>query len=165
MKAPICEKCMQSDTLCPACKEKVDAGKVTACDIRVARNLYNLSKDVKELHDVEIIRAVESPDLIVIICARGDAKKIVGSNGIIVKELSKILQKAIRVVEKPYNRDDFIEKLLHPIPVLGINILYTPHGEMLKVIIPKGRKPPVSDEYMSDILKKLYDQDMVIVNE
>ena len=165
MKTPICEKCLGNDSLCSDCKKKVDDGKINASDIRVARNLFGLSNEIKELDNVEILKSVESPDLIVIICREGDAGKIVGSNGIIVKKLSKVLQKPVRVVEEPKNKEDFIEKILHPVPVVGINILYTPHGEMLKVIIPANRKAPVSDEYISDIMKKLYDQDLVIVNE
>ncbi len=165
MKTPICEKCLSNDTLCQECKKKVDEGKVTATDIRVSRALFRISEETGGLLGVEILKAVESPFLIVIICGKGEAKKILGENSIVVKKLSKMLQKQVRVVEKPEGRDDFIEKLLHPVPVLGINILYTPHGEMLKVIIPKGRKPPVSDEHASDILKKLYNQDMVVVSE
>ncbi len=165
MKTPICDNCLQSDTLCPECKEKVNESKITACDIRVARNLYNLSKEIKELENIEIKKSVESPNLIVIICKKGDAGKIVGGNGIIVKKLANILQKPIRVVEDPKDKEDFIRKLLYPVPLLAINVLYTPHGEMLKVIIPNNRKPPAPDEYMSDIMKKLYDQDMVIVAE
>ena len=122
-------------------------------------------KDFSDIQNIEIKKSLESPDLIVIICKKGDAGKIVGSNGIIVKKLASVLQKQIRVIEEPSDKEDFIEKILYPVPVLGINILYTPHGEMLKVIIPKNRRAPVSDEHISDIMKKLYDQDMVIVNE
>ncbi len=165
MKTPICEICLHSDTLCPECKEKVNSGKVTACDIRIARNLFSISREVKDLDNVEIIKCMESPNLIVVICKEGDAGKIVGSNGIIVKKLASILQKQIRVVEEPKDKEDMIKKLLHPVPILGINVLYTPHGEMLKVIIPKNKRSPVPDERMSDIMKKIYDQDMVVVPE
>jgi len=165
MKMPICENCMQNETLCDECKEKVNSGQVTACDIRVARNLFNISREVVDLRDVEIIRCLESPNLLVVICKEGDAGKIVGSNGSIVKKLASLLQKPIRVVEEPKDKEDMIIKLLHPVPVLGINILFTPHGEMLKVIIPRNKRPPASDEHMSDIMKKLYDQDMVVVPE
>lgn len=165
MITPICDKCMESEGLCTYCKKRVDEGKITACDIRVSRNIHQISKEMPDLKDVEIIKSIESPELIVIICKKGDAGKIVGSNGIIVKKLSKILQKSIRVVEEPEGKNDFIEKLLHPVPILGINILYTPHGEMIKAVIPKGRRPQVPDEHISDIMKKMYDQDLVIVNE
>lgn len=165
MKMPICEVCLKSDILCKACREKVESGLVTASDIKISRTIYELSKIIRPLKDVDIKKILESPSVVVIICKKGDGPIIVGKDGVIVKKLSKKLEKIVKIVEEPKDKKDFLQKLLAPVPVLGINVVYTNDGEILKIKIPKGKKPSILAASISRITKEVFNQEVEIVNE
>ena len=164
MKAPICDVCLTSDILCKVDEEKLKKGIITASDVEISRSIYELSKHVKPLKDIEIKKIIKAKNLIVIICAEGDASKIIGKSGVIVKKLSKHLGKPVRVIEEARDIKDFIYKLFAPIPVLGVNILYTPEKEIYRVKIGK-KKSPISNETFKEIMKELYDIEAEIISE
>jgi len=86
MKAPICNVCLKSDVLCSGCQEKLDEGEITELDIKISRILHELSNEYGSLRDSEIIKAIDTENVIVIVTAKGDGAKVVGKGGEIVKE-------------------------------------------------------------------------------
>ncbi|HID05560.1 MAG TPA: transcription elongation factor, partial [Armatimonadetes bacterium] len=54
MKTPLCRVCQLTGVLCPRCEEKYKSGEVTKLDIEVSVALSRLTKDIKELEDVEL---------------------------------------------------------------------------------------------------------------
>ena len=154
MKAPICGVCLKSGMLCRTCRQKFEGGKVTETDIEVAKALLDLSVSIKSLRDITLKRAVASDNMIVIVCAKGDAARIIGKNGLTVKKLEKMLRKPVRIVEGGDDVKEFITDLLHPIAVEGINVVYKPQGEVLRVKTGRwpGPRVPV-DDFRSVILR------------
>lgn len=160
MKAPICGVCLRSGILCRTCLGKFERGRVTETDIKVSKALLRLSAGIKSLRDVEMQRALESDSMVVIVCAKGDAARIIGRSGLTVKRLEKELGKPVRIIEDRGDMNDFITDLLHPVPVHGINVVYRPQGEVLRVLTGKGagHRLPVDD--LRSIILRMYRKDV-----
>jgi transcription antitermination factor NusA-like protein len=165
MKAPICGICLNSDMLCMACKKKFDSGEVTESDIRIARIINAAAKDFKPLDEVKLKKVIEGKNVALIICGKGDAAKLIGKDGIMIKKLSKLAKKPLRVLEETDDIKEAVKKLIYPVPLLRLNILYRPEGEMLKVVIPKGMGMPIAQEAFAYIIKLMFGKASVIANE
>ena len=137
MEAPICEVCLKSDILCAGCEAKLREGKISELDVELSKTLYTLSKKFKALRDVTFIRAVEMENQIIIIVKKGDAGKVIGKGGVIVKELTRKFNKRFKVVEYKEPLREFIQDIISPVSLLGINIIYTPNGEKYRIRISK----------------------------
>ncbi len=164
MKAPICDICLRSSILCSACQEKLNRGEITESDVNVSRVVFKLSERFRTLRDVTIKKAIETKNNIVIIPEKGDSAKIIGRGGSIVRELSKNLNKNVRVIEETNDKRDFIEKMVFPAKVSAINILYTENGEKLKIVVSNIKKLPISEENLREVVKKIFGQDIEIEN-
>ncbi|MEM5871304.1 MAG: transcription elongation factor NusA [Candidatus Aenigmatarchaeota archaeon] len=165
MKTPICNVCLNSDILCLACEKKFKQGEVSESDIRICKILNELSKNFKSLENVTIKRIVEGKEIGLIICEKGDAAKIIGKNGIIIKKLSKIVGKEFRVVEETNDFKEFISFLIQPVPIIRINILYKPEGEVLKLVIPKNSKIPIKQTALEEIIRIVFRKGLIIIKE
>lgn len=165
MKAPICNVCLNSDILCMACKKRLDEGEVTQSDIEVSRIINEVGKTFNPLNEVEIKKVIEGKSISVIICKKGDGARLVGKNGVMIKKLSKLVGKPIRIVEESEDAKEFIENLIKPVPVLGMNVIYKPGKEILKIIIPKGRKIPMSKESFAEVINLTFGKDSIVKNE
>lgn len=166
MHAPICEVCLKSNILCSVCQEKLSRGETTEREIEVCRYLYGLEEKVKNLKEARILKVCDSNSLF-IITAKGDAAKIVGRRGSIVKELAKKHNKPIRVVEFSDNFREFVENLLSPAVLTTISIMYTTDGETYKIIVPSSQKTRLFllESDFSGIIKNLYGKEAQIVFE
>lgn len=164
MKAPICEVCLSSDMLCPACRRKVENAEVSELEIGLYRSIYKISKSFGPIREVSIKKVVGGGKTAVIMCNPGEGPRIVGKDGLMIKKLSKMVGKSLRVVESTGDVKEFIRRLIHPVPVKRINVVYMPEKEILKVIIPKGRKIPMSKASFSEIVKSLFGKEAVVRN-
>ncbi|UCC91570.1 MAG: hypothetical protein JSV39_04660 [Candidatus Aenigmatarchaeota archaeon] len=165
MNAPVCEVCLNSDILCMACKKKREGGKVTDSDIRVSKVINEVAKTFKPLDEVRIKKVIEGRSLSVIVCGKGDGARLVGKSGVMIKKLSKLVGKPLRVVEESEDVKEFVQNLINPVPVTGLNIIYKPEKEVLKVIIPKGRKIPMSKESFAEVVNQMFRKDSIVRNE
>ena len=59
---------------------------------------------------------------------------------------------------------EFIEKLITPIPIVGINVIYSPEGEIIKVLIPKKRKIPMSKSTFGEIINIMFSKKAIVAN-
>jgi len=164
MQAPICGVCLRSGMLCQTCRKKVKTGVVSDTDVHVSRVLLRLSANIKSLRDITLKHAVESGSLMVIICEQGDAARVIGRNGLVVKKLEKELGKPVRIVEEASDIKEFILNLLHPVPVAGVNVLYRPQGEVLKVLVGRGPGPRIPAGDFRRIMKTLFGKDVEVVS-
>ncbi len=157
MQAPICEVCLNSNLLCSACQAKLDSGQIKQIDVDISRYLFSLSEKTKSLKDIKIAKILDS-DIILIIAGRGDAPKIVGKGGSVVKTLAKQFKKSIRVIEEAPDFKDFIEELVSPNTVSGINTLYKMGEEVYRIRIPVSQKfrLAITPESFSQIISNLY---------
>ncbi len=125
----ICEVCLKSDVLCPACEEKFEKGRLEKIDIEVARFLESLKEKFKVLRDAKILKVFKTEENIIIIAKKGDAPKLIGKNGAIVKILSKEFKKPVKIVEYDEDIRKFLNNLVFPASIEGVNIVYGKNGE------------------------------------
>ena len=97
---------------------------------------------------------------------KGDAAKVVGKGGVVVKALAKQFNKNIKVLEEN-DMKSFAADLLQPITILGTNILFTPDGEIKRIRAPLSQKSKfhISEQAFSNIMEKLYGTKAEIVFE
>jgi len=158
MRAPLCEVCLSSDILCQGCAGKLQTGELSQMEVDVSRFVFGLSDKLHSLKEATIRKIIDG-DVMLIVAAKGDGAKLVGKGGAEVKALAKQWGKSIRVLEENEFRQ-FVSELLHPLTVTGINRLYTPDGEILRVRLPAAQKPRsiITPEGFGTMMHKLYGQ-------
>lgn len=166
MQTPICEVCLKSNILCSSCKQKLDKGEIEKNDIEISRFIFNLSGEVKSIRDVKIVKIIDC-GVLLIITGRGDAAKLVGRKGSVVKLIAKEFKKSIRILEEASNFKEFVHGLISPVSINGINTLYKENEEVYKIRIPAIEKhqmmfPP---ETFSEIIFNFYNRKAEIVFE
>jgi len=166
MQTSICEVCLKSNILCNACQEKLNKGMISKTEVDVLRFLYNLSEKMRSLRDVKISRIVDC-GVLLIIAGRGDAARLVGKGGSVVKAVAKQFKKSVRVLEEATSFKEFIEELISPAHVNGINTLYKDNEEIYKVRIPAVEKSHLlfTPENLSQIISNFFNLKAEIVFE
>lgn len=157
MKAPICNVCLKSDVLCSGCQEKLDEGEITELDIKISRILHDLSNEYGSLRDSEIIKAIDTENVIVIVTAEGDGAKVVGKGGEIVKEIASQVDKSIRIVEKSEDNREVIQGLLSPAEIQSINTVFKPDGQSKKIVVSEEYEGKInmSNEEFEHVVKEV----------
>lgn len=80
-------------------------------------------------------------DRIIFVVKEGQVGKAVGKNGMNIKMLSKILNKAIEVVEYGESLEDVIRKSLFPARVTSIKVTKMPDGRKVVIVnVPPSDK-------------------------
>jgi len=165
MKAPICGICLNSNILCMACKKRLDSGEITEGEVRISRLISELAKGFGPLNEITVKKVIEGDNVSVVICNRGDGAKLIGKEGSVIKKLSRLAQKTIRVVEETDDMREFVQNLIYPVPVIGLNILYKPEREVMKIIIPKGRSLPLPEKAFAEIISAMFNKASMITHE
>jgi len=166
MQTPICEVCLKSNILCSGCQDKLNTGKISQKDVELSRYLYALSEKMRSIRDIKILKVVDCGSLI-IITGIGDAARLVGRGGVVVKKIAKDFKKSIRILEEATSFKDFVENLLSPAPISGINTLYKEDKEVYRVKIPSIQRNSVliNPEIFSQIISNFYNLKAEIVFE
>ena len=166
MQTPICEVCLKSNILCSGCQEKLNSRKISQKDIEISRYLYKLSSKMRSIKDIEILKIIDCGTLI-IITGRGDAAKLVGKGGVVVKKIAKEFKKSIRILEEAPTFKDFVEELISPATVNGINMLYKENQEVYRIRIPaiKRNHMIITPESFSEIISNFFNVKAEIVFE
>ncbi len=137
----LCKICIKSDILCSGCSKKLERGEISKTDITVSRALAKMNLSADYMVTVEDAKTI-------IIVAGGDIGAIIGRGGKNTKQLSQVLGKEVRIIEKTGEKQ-MIEKILRS-PIIGINILYS-NGERYRIRMHKT-KQKVSAELLSAVL-------------
>jgi len=158
MRAPLCEVCLSSDILCQGCSGKLEREELSQVEIDVSRFIFALSDKLHSLKEATVRKVIDS-DVLLIVAAKGDGAKLVGKGGAVVKALAKQWGKSIRVLEEN-NFKAFTAELLLPLTVTGVNTLFTPEGEILRVRLPTNQKPRsmITPDGFSVMMQRLYGQ-------
>jgi transcription antitermination factor NusA-like protein len=164
MKAPVCGICLKSGILCRSCEEKVRNGDVSETEVKIAGALLKLSERRKALRDIEMVRAAESPEAVVIVCGKGDAAKIIGASGQTVRGLEKEMGKRVMIAEEADDMSGFVQNLISPLKLVSINTLYRDGRELLKMVT-KGKGKRISSRDFSAIIKAIYGREAEIAGE
>jgi transcription antitermination factor NusA-like protein len=157
MKTPICNVCLKSDVLCSNCEEKKENGDINELEIKISRELKDLSDEYGSLRDSEILNIYDTSNVVVIETAEGDGAKVVGRSGEIVKKVASEIEKSIRVVEKSENDKDVIKGLLSPAEIESVNTVFAPEGEHKKVVVDEEYEGKInmSTEELEEIIEKI----------
>jgi len=166
MQFPICSVCLKSNIICNACAEKLGKMDIEIDEIKIFRHLNKFFKDEKTLKNVEIKRAV-GKKILMIIVRKGDISRLVGRGGRMVKKLAKELNMPVRVIEESPSLKDFVSDVFFTVPILGINVVYKPEGEVYTVRIPKSErmKLPISSDVFTSVSKSLFNVNADVVFE
>jgi len=165
MKTPLCDVCLSSDILCSGCQQRLDNGKLTQIDIDVSRTLFDLSKTNRSLKDITLKKAVNS-DILLLVSAIGDAPKLVGKKGMVVKKLAKKFERSLKIIDEG-KFEEFLSDILAPAQIIGINVAFNKDGETHKVRVHNSFKDKISisGKGFSNIMKELYGKNAKLVFE
>ncbi len=136
MKTPVCELCAKSGEMCKPCNKLVAEGKISKLDATISHALYAINEK-RNISGAGFVRSVELDHLIVIFTDT-DPGILIGKGGAVSKELTVILGKKIRIAQSSADPKRSIEDIIAPVPLLGINKMYSSGNEYLKVRLPRG---------------------------
>ena len=162
MKSPICEICLKSGILCTACQSKVDQGSLKNADIEILRMIYKEVERNKALGKIEIKKIIEGEAVLLVVCSQGDAAKIVGKGGFFAKKLSEAAKKTVRVVEASEDARAFLQNIVFPVPIISLNVLYTPEGDKYRIMIPQNSRLPFALNAFKSLAKDLLGKEVDI---
>ncbi len=164
MRTPLCDKCLTSKKLCDTCYSKLKSNELTEKEISVLRFIHNLSSKTRSLRDIEIVKVIDR-GVLLIITGRGDAARLVGKGGAVVKLIAKKFKKSIRILEEATNLKEFVEELVTPAKVNGINTLYRDNEEIFRVRVPEIQRNHLllSQEDFSSVVSNFYDRKVELV--
>ena len=68
------------------------------------------------------------------------------------------------MVEETKDMKEFIQDLIQPVPLLGVNVLYSREGEVLKIMIPKDGHIPLPKTSLVEIIRLVFGKNAVIAS-
>ncbi len=132
MKYPLDRICVKSGILCPRCQRLVDSGVVSRYEIPIMKELIDLEeKAFKELRRGSYKKAYQSGDLIIIVVEGINDPKALDRAG---RELSHRLNAKVKIVEHTGDTRRFVEQVIYPATLLGVNSLWLPDGSEQVII-------------------------------
>lgn len=154
----VCQFCLMSGMLCSKCQSKLDSGEITALDLKIGRMLLSIEKDYPILQDVTFYGAVNADNTLALIVGKGDVARMLSYGGKIVKEISRLTGKNIRILEHGVDVRKFLEDLFAPLSVVTINKIWLPDGTVETRVILDRRSGKISKQRMKalkEIAKKV----------
>ncbi|CDG65850.1 MAG: hypothetical protein PWQ15_986 [Methanobacterium sp.] len=161
MVLPICDVCLKSGMLCQGCENKLKAGEISQLDLDIAKILYRVG-DGK----IGYKRTIEIGDVVIIITDKDQVGKLIGKGGKIVREISKTLERKIRVVGEDSDFKAVAKDILAPARISGINIVYGKDGEQkykIRVRREDARRLPAKLDVLNNIIMELTGEKTLLV--
>lgn len=157
MKTPLCTFCIKSGVLCPRCREKLRSGKVSDLDIKIAKLLFELETKYPSLQKVSFHNAYDVDGILAIVVGNGDLQRFFSDGGKTPRELSDLVRKRIRILEKKGDTRGFLEDLLAPAPITAINTIWLPDGstETRVIVSGRSRRLPLKISVLKELAKKI----------
>ena len=160
MKFPVCDVCLKSGILCNACKSRMEKGEFKESHMDLFKMMNSMMP--KSVGDARIKKVMEAYDLVIFVTDRESVPSIVRNGGPVLKNISKEIDKPVRVIADAGNYREFLENVLFPVSVIAVNIVYAPEKEILKVIIPERSSLPVPEESLNEIMKREYGKEIIV---
>jgi len=161
MRAQICQVCLNSEILCTACQEKVDTGKISVRELEIIRKINALSDKIKGIDKADIKGIHETEGLLAIVCSKGEAPKLIGRGASNIRKLSKDMGKTVRIIEESSDKRSFLQNLIYPVPILSLNLVFSPDGEKYKVTVP-DRSLPIPIKSFTEVASQILGKSIVI---
>lgn len=131
---------------------------MTELDLKIARLLLSLEETYPSIQNVYFHKAVDAGKTLAIIVGKGDAPRLLGQGGKIVRTLSEKTGKNIRVLEHGVDDRKFLEDLFAPFSIVTINTIWLPDGTTeTRVILRRkgGRMRGFDIESLKNIAQKI----------
>ena len=162
MKTPVCDSDVRSGELCPECKAKIAAGKISELDFEVAQILFKIN----ERYNISNASFIKAIDLgrVVLILTTGEVGLLIGKDGKIVAELSHSLGKKVRIAEAGGDVKKTIADIVMPARLLGINKVFHEGREVMKVRLARDDMAhlPLDLSSLERMLRSLLEDDVKI---
>ncbi len=133
MRLPVCVFDLESDMLCPNCQDRLDGGEIAEFDVVFSKWLLDKLKEHPELEDVNLLRAIKTDDLLILVVKK-KTKSVIEENAEIMSDLSTEYGK-VMITEGPAKLRTIVRELIHPATEVGINSLYLPNGFKESIVI------------------------------
>jgi len=126
------------------CQAKLESGKISETDLKIARLLLSLEEKHPQLQNVYFHKAVETDGVLAIIMGQGDIAKLLSVGGRIIREMQDLTGKQIRLLEHEVDDRKFLEDLFAPYSIMTINTIWLPDGstETRVILKRRGRRTP-----------------------
>lgn len=131
---------------------------MTELDLNIARLLLSLEETYPSLQNVYFHKAVDAGKTLAIIVGKGDAPRLLGQGGKIIRTLGEKTGKNIRVLEHGVDDRKFLEDLFAPFSIVTINTIWLPDGTTeTRVILRRkgGRMRGFDVESLKNIAQKI----------
>lgn len=161
MVLPVCDVCLKSGMLCQGCENKLKTGEISQLDLDIAKILYRVG-DGK----IGFKKTIEIGDVVIIITEKNQVGKLIGKGGKIVREISKTLERKIRVVGENSDLKAVATDILAPARISGINIVYGKDGEeryKIRVQREDARRLPAKLDLLNSIIQELTGEKTLVV--
>ena len=168
MKTPICDICIKSGMLCPACQKHLESGRISPRDVELSQHLYALVKEGTLPDTISLLQTFEIDDTVVVVVPPDDVGTLIGRGGKIVKQLQKAMHLKLRVVAQTTDARRIVHDLLYPAKVVAVNKLYLPDGTIRKKmrIRTEGKKKlPMNLKTVTGIIERMTAETVEIVTE
>jgi len=126
MRLSVCVFDLESDMLCPNCQDRFDDGEITEFDVVFSKWLLDKSKEHPGLEDVNLLRAIKTDDLLILVVKK-KTRSVIADNEAVMSDLAEEYGEVL-VVEGPAKLRTIVRKLIQPAIEVGVNSLYLPNG-------------------------------------
>ena len=161
MVLQVCDVCLKSGMLCQGCENKLKSGEITQMDLDIAKLLYKLGEG-----KIGFKKTIEIGDTVIIVTDKEQVGKLIGKSGKIVREISRSIEKKVRVVGENSDLRAVAKDILAPARLSGINIVYGKDGQKkykIRVMAEDSRRIPGRLDVLNSIIKELTSEDTLVV--
>jgi transcription antitermination factor NusA-like protein len=147
--------------LCQGCENKLKSGEITQMDLDIAKLLYKLGEG-----KIGFKKTIEIGDTVIIVTDKEQVGKLIGKSGKIVREISRSIEKKVRVVGENSDLRSVARDILAPARLSGINIVYGKEGQKkykIRVMAEDSRRIPGRLDMLNSIIKELTSEDTLVV--
>ena len=165
MKTPVCESCIETNSLCQGCQQKLDSGELSEIDLTLSRVLYQHRADLPSGENVGFQKTMPLGDLLLVFTETPAA--LIGRGGKIVNALGKEVNKKIKVIDVNSGAQEQFSEVLLPAKLLGVNQVFK-GGETeyrIRVSRKDAMRLPVTLSELNTVAEKLFGKKATVVFE
>jgi len=161
---PFCAACLEGEAPCAACAPRLAEQGFVELDYRFAKALHSLRRDYP-LDEAGFERTLEFVPFTAVLTKTPSA--LIGKGGRVAKRLAEILGKPVKIVDSGASPEKQFNELMLPVRVLGVNKVYSPAGERVKIRIRRdeAHRLPVRVQDAERLARKFFGENSELVLE